>query len=148
MKKLTLVDYEDSYSQELDKDLTVPECLDLILKNTPPWIKQLLQIRNSIVRFLGLKTEGGEFQIENLKKGDVVGFISVEELNSECAIFQGNDKHLTFEIFETTLLCSTLVEFNNLFGRIYFYSILPFHKIIIPAMLSGLTKTVPQNKSH
>lgn len=149
MNKLKNVHYEDSYSQSLDQKLTVPECLDLILKNTPAWIKHLLQVRNFIVSYLGLKTEGDEFQIEKLKKGDVVGFVSVEELNSERAVFRGDDKHLnfvvTFETNQTTLLCSTQVQFNNLFGRVYFYSILPFHKLIIPAMLKSCSKARLKN---
>lgn len=149
MNKLATVHYEDSYSQEIDKDLTVPECLELILENTPIWIKYLLQTRNYFVSFFGLKTEGGNFQIENLKKGDVVGFISVEDLDSKCAIFRGDDKHLnfivTFEILDTTLNCSTQVQFNNTFGKIYFYSILPFHKLIIPAIIKNCSRVRLKN---
>jgi hypothetical protein len=149
MNKLTTVHYEDSYSQEIDGNLTVPDCLNLLLKNSPTWILHLLQIRNSIVGFLGLKTEVADFQIETLKKGDRIGFISVEELNSKCAIFRGDDKHLNFivafEIFNTTLLFSTQVQFNNLFGRIYLYSILPFHKLIVPAILKSCSKVRQKN---
>ncbi len=143
MNDLKVTHYEDSYSQELKTPLTVPECLDRILKNSPRWILSLLQARNVIVRLFGLKTEAGHFDISQMKKGDLMGFIQVEELNYQSAIFRGDDKHLSFLIvFETcatTFICSTQVQFHNLFRRIYFYSILPLHKLIIPRLLRALS---------
>lgn len=62
-----------------------------------------------------------------------------------------DDKHLNFRVSlflerqpnETTnknLTVSTTVEFNNWLGRLYFLSVRPFHKLIVPAMLKGIIK--------
>lgn len=139
---LKTVHYQDTYTQTLKTEASVPECLEVIMNGSPGWIKTLLKIRNSLVGFLGLKTEAGSFDLHRLKKGDHIGFLVVEEYQSDLAVFRGDDKHLNFcVIFEShakIFRCTTEVEFNNIFGRTYFYSILPFHKRIIPAMLRSL----------
>ena len=55
----------------------------------------------------------------------------------------GDDKHLNFRIWisiqpsltgsEVTI--STLVNINNLFGRVYLFTIMPFHKFLSRAQL-------------
>jgi len=55
----------------------------------------------------------------------------------------GDDKHLDFRIWisiqpglkgsEVTI--STLVKINSLFGRVYLFAIMPFHKLLSRTML-------------
>jgi hypothetical protein len=58
-----------------------------------------------------------------------------------------DDRHLDFRIVidvrqdrpsGQTLSVMTLVHRNNLFGRLYLAAVLPFHKLIVRRMLSGI----------
>jgi hypothetical protein len=70
---------------------------------------------------------------------------------NEEVILGEDDKHLNFRISlflqqkqnitnKKDLTISTKVEFNNWFGRLYFFSVRPFHKLIVPTMLKGIIK--------
>jgi hypothetical protein len=62
-----------------------------------------------------------------------------------------DDKHLNFRVsflieklgeeeFQLTLI--TVVNFNNFFGKLYFFPVKPFHKIIVPTMLKGIVRVL------
>jgi hypothetical protein len=67
-----------------------------------------------------------------------------------------DDKHLDFRVSlyldentetnQKQLTISTLVKFNNIFGKLYFMPVLPFHKLIVPTMLKGIIKQIHANK--
>ena len=43
------------------------------------------------------------------------------------------------------LTISTTVEYNNWFGKLYFFPVRPFHKLIVPAMLKGIIKKLEKD---
>ena len=123
------VDYKDSFSRILNgaKELTPDDFLNLTFSKYPKWIDWLLSLRNKLVKPLGLKT-GGQFR-------DMVKDQDKNEI-----IFGAKDKHLTFycslwcspkEEDKQILRITTVVKYNNFFGKLYFFVIHPFHKIII-----------------
>ena len=127
------VDHEDSFSRVLNnaKELTSDDFLNLAFSKYPKWIDWLLSLRNKLVKPLGLKTEG--------RLPDMV-----KDQNKNEIIFGKQDKHLTFycslwcspqEDNNQILRITTVVKYNNSIGRLYFFIIHPFHKIIIYSIL-------------
>lgn len=126
-------DYVDSFSRIVQSRRTVaPEDFAGMAFDRPPaWIGRLMKLRNRLVGPLGLKT-GGRFT-------DRVCGRSPDEI-----VFGMPDKHLTFHV---SLRCgekgpagqrlsmTTVVRFNNRLGRLYFFLIRPFHKIIVYATM-------------
>lgn len=121
-------DYADCFHREIisDKVLTVDRLFSLVFKEYPKCVVWLLKTRDALVKPFGLK-----------------GGISFEELiierNSEEIILGKYDKHLIFwvSVYSSsgkdtqTAAISTVVKYNNLMGRVYFYGILVFHKIVV-----------------
>ena len=71
------------------------------------------------------------------------------EQNAQEIVFGMPDKHLTFhaslwcgekEPGGQTFTITTVVKFNNRLGRLYFFFIRPFHKVIIRSMLKRVAK--------
>ena len=70
-------------------------------------------------------------------------------VNAQEIVFGMPDKHLTFhaalwcgekESGGQTFTITTVVKFNNRLGRLYFFFIRPFHKVIIRSMLKRVAK--------
>ncbi|HOO70543.1 MAG TPA: DUF2867 domain-containing protein [Spirochaetota bacterium] len=129
MKGLGSIDYCDSYMVIKDTDDSVDEITGRIF-TLPGWIQALLKIRQVfIVRLFGLKTGDHE--------------IPVIEKNEHEVVVGEDDKHLYFRISVmkkqaprgTGIYLTTIVKFNNLLGKIYFFFIKPFHKQVVKSLL-------------
>ena len=111
-------DYTDSFQKTISSEssIQVNDLFKLMFIEYPKWGLWLLKVRDLIVKPLGLKT--------NKTFIDLI----IE------------DKHLTFYI---SIYCSknynkrqsvsltTIVKYNNLLGKIYFYIIWIFHRIVV-----------------
>ena len=73
--------------------------------------------------------------------------------NKNEVILGEDDKHLNFRISllieaeneeNRKFSITTTVKFNNNFGKIYFYAIKPFHRLIVPVMLKGIIQQLIQ----
>jgi hypothetical protein len=123
----------------------------------PSWIGMLFTLRNKIVSLFGLKTSGDitnrESQLKNFKcePGERLGLFRVFDRTKNEVILGEDDKHLNFRVSlflspktedssKRILVVSTVVQFNNWFGRLYFFPVKPFHKLIVPTMLKGMIK--------
>ena len=126
-------DYLDSFSREaaVPKNITPDAFFDMVFSQFPCWIDWLLKLRNTLVKPLGLDTKS---RISD----------SVYERNTNEIIWGIPDKHLNFYVSmwcgsyengKQELRITTVVKYNNSIGRLYFFIIRPFHKIIISAML-------------
>jgi hypothetical protein len=113
----------------------------------PRWVDWLMALRNRIVRVFGLKTEpaqplqsGSE---QGIVAGGAVGIFLVLERSADEILMGLDDKHLDFRfslMLQTRTdgehaIASTTVRFKNVWGRLYFAFVKPFHRRIIPAML-------------
>jgi hypothetical protein len=105
------------------------------------WIKALLRLRNLLAAPFGLKTSG---ETEKPRR-ETIGMFPILAEAPDRLVAGFNDKHLDFRLVvdvagsnsdsSQQITATTLVKTHNLFGRIYLAIILPFHRLIVPAML-------------
>jgi hypothetical protein len=127
----------------------------------PKWIDTLFALRNNLVKWFGLKTTGNltnRQQFENFtgEPGERIGLFKVFHKTDHEIILGEDDKHLDFRVSlyldentetnQKQLTISTLVKFNNIFGKLYFMPVLPFHKLIVPTILKEIIKQINANK--
>jgi len=137
---LAHIDFADAYSGQADRTYRDAEhAARAVFANPPALVNHLMALRNRIVAPFGVKASL-DLRDRGLGKIDVFPIIS----NSASEIVVGgDDKHLDFRIWirvqpgprgsEVTI--STLVKINNLFGRIYLFVIMPFHKLLSRTLL-------------
>ncbi len=129
------------------------EIADLLVSVEVPGAEQLVQLRNLIVKPLGLKTSD---EIEPdapaprdraLDVGDRIGFFKIYRISEHEIILGEDDVHQDFRVSlyrqveaPSKLYAATCCQRHNLFGYAYLAAILPFHKMIVKGMLDGLTK--------
>lgn len=103
----------------------------------PKWIRGLMNLRNAIMKTLGLKEERNLSDLVSVKSDNV-------------AIISKSAKHLDLVIeFYTAKIdndnqeisVSTKVHFNNRMGRCYFAVIRPFHNVICKTLLKRAKTT-------
>jgi Protein of unknown function (DUF2867) len=103
------------------------------------WIEALLRLRNLIVAPLGLKTSG---EGDKASHG-MVGIFPVLSETPARLVAGFNDSHLDFRVVVDVIAraggqevtTTTLVRTHNWLGRTYLAIILPFHRMIVAAML-------------
>lgn len=124
-----------------------------IFLTAPGWIRWLLQLRNKLVKPLGLETEvrGAAIASEGpLEVGKHVGFFKIFERTDSHVLMGQDDKHLDYRVLvamepvepaarsttpQRELVVATAVCFNNALGTLYFVPVRPFHKRIVPALI-------------
>jgi len=130
------IDYCDTYRIAKTTNDTAEEIAAKIFK-LPKWVNGLMFIRDSVVRILGLKTS------KEIPEGQTTIFSIIEQQENEIVLGE-NDKHLDFRASvladrkNSFIYLTTIVRFNNLFGRLYFLPVKPFHKIIVKSRLKAV----------
>lgn len=153
LKQLYPVGYFDTFYFEvtIEKEIRPADVLISIFKQSPAWVSALMRLRNWLVKPFGIKVDAPdvtEFRriIENFDPGDL------DKPDNE-AILTMDDKHLKFYVsaivnvlpdHKKEVSVSTLVQFHNNSGRIYFFFIRPFHKLIVPATLKRALKNLTE----
>ncbi|MHC6157094.1 DUF2867 domain-containing protein [Bradyrhizobium elkanii] len=120
-------------------DLDARHAAEAMVARQPRWIEWLIALRNFIVAPLGLKTSGAADGAAR----DMIGIFPVVSETPERLVAGFNDKHLDFRLVVDvasagavrSITATTLVLTHNRFGRAYLTVILPFHRLIVPAML-------------
>jgi len=135
------VDFADTFSTTNKKD-SIQEVTNQIFNTAPKWVAFLFKIRNSIVKFFGLKTGIPDDYNEDFKVGGYVKFFKIYDIATNEIILGANDNHLNFRAIvsntENTshnIKVTTLVEYNNKKGKIYMNLIKPFHRMIVKRMV-------------
>lgn len=143
------VDYCDTFRTNQKGDESIDRITTEIF-SVPAWVERLMQIRNRIVRFFGLRT--GSTKDTNIKEYYPIGsravFFTVINRNEHEIVLSENDKHLNFRVSvlkeqrneTTTVYVSTLVKYNNFWGRLYFFFVKPFHKIIVKSLVKKMSR--------
>ncbi len=146
-KHISKIDFHDTFSVSLaTADMPIEEIFLAVFSHTPAWIENLLKLRNAIVGVFGLKTEGNdqEVTIENVRIGESRGLFKIYDITDQEVIAGEDDKHLNFRVSvlkqNDKLFTSTFVQYNNLFGKMYMTIIMPFHKLIVKAMLRSAVR--------
>lgn len=134
--------YIDSFAKEVvtQENITPDAFFDMAFNRFPIWIDWLLKLRNKLVKPLGLDTTS--------RFSDSVCEKSADEI-----IWGMPDKHLNFHVSmwcgeykdgKQELQITTVVKYNNWLGRVYFFIIRPFHRIIISSLLKHIKRRVAQ----
>lgn len=160
--KNTDFEYVDSFRGEfLDEknEISSKTIGKAFFTSAPKWIAQLFELRNRIVSIFGLKTPNKKNNrkelLDNFKceQGEKLGLFTVYHKSENEVILGEDDKHLNFRISllkedkanderRKNLTLSTTVKFNNWFGKLYFFPVKPFHKLIVPRMLRGIINQI------
>jgi hypothetical protein len=163
MLSLPHSDFADAFKCQLPENQ--PQNIDSVTRAIflmmPQWIIELLELRNTIVRPLGLKTSIDAVPSndqDELKPGTAVGVFEVLDRRLDQEIMLGeDDKHLDYRVSvqlereeeKCWVVVSTVVKFNNWLGRAYFVPVRPVHKIIVPAMMRyGLKSSISNASSN
>ncbi len=142
------IDFQDAFQMELTRpEVSIEDVYLRLFSQTPKWVAVLFKLRNRIVKLFGLDTGNGakEFRKEDIAVGKKIGLFTVYAIEKEELIAGQDDKHLNFRVSllkkDKLVTVSTLVEYNNLFGRIYMTIVMPFHKLVVKAMMRRVVKS-------
>jgi hypothetical protein len=131
--------FVDAFSLEVDGGaLDARHAAEKMFARSPAWIDALLRLRNMIVAPLGLKTSGAKETVR-----EMIGMFPVLSETPDRLVAGFNDKHLDFRVVvdvatfpdNQQVTATTLVLTHNLLGRAYLAIIMPFHRLIVPAMM-------------
>jgi uncharacterized protein DUF2867 len=132
--------FVDAYRLEVDGEaLDARQAAIRMMARAPRWVDALLVLRNIIVAPFGLKTSGAA---ERLPR-DIIGIFPVVSETPERLVAGFNDKHLDFRVVldvatsgqRQSVTATTLVLTHNRLGRTYLAIIMPFHRLVVRAML-------------
>lgn len=152
---LNKANYSDVFTANFisKKHISVEEIAATIFE-LPLWVEFLLYVRDRMVSVFGLRISKAQNGIDNLKsrkciEGDIFGMFMVVRKTENFIIFSEKDKHLDFILIITkkqnglNYLCSveTIVQYNNWLGRVYFFFVKPFHKLIVEKLINKLNRS-------
>jgi hypothetical protein len=132
--------FADAFRVEIsDRDLDARRAAERMLARQPRWAEALVSLRNLLVAPFGLKTSGAGL----VPPKDMIGLFPVVSETPDRLIAGFNDKHLDFRVVVDVtapggvrqVTATTLVKTHNRFGRTYLAIIMPFHRLIVPALL-------------
>jgi hypothetical protein len=160
IENMELYGYIDSYRTEPvmnGQTIDLNKFVKLFLYSSPKWVDTLMALRDKIVKLFGLKTSDRLTEnerhpdINDLKPGQQLGIFKLFALAENEVILGEDDKHLNFRVSillqpptdnraETRLSITTAVKFNNLFGKLYFLPVKPFHQLIVYSAMKNIVK--------
>ena len=132
--------FGDAFCIEVsDRDLDARRAAERMMARQPRWAEALLTLRNFLVAPLGLKTSGAGPGAPS----DMIGIFPVVSETPDRLIAGFNDHHLDFRVVVDVtasggarqVTATTLVKTHNRLGRLYLAVIMPFHRLIVPALL-------------
>lgn len=156
--------YSDSYTVQVEdknNQLTLIDAANAFVKPGPKWIDNLLKLRNFLVAMVGLKTPKDLKTNINcqFEPNELAGLFHVFSKTEHELILGEDDKHLNFRVslyFETMpnntctkqITVTTIVIYNNWFGRFYFFFVKPFHQLIVQTSLKINFQALELNLPH
>jgi hypothetical protein len=141
--------FSDSYSAPLTRpDLAITDIYAAIFAHPPLTMKLLLIVRNAIVRRFGLRAPAAAVIMRAELKGryavgETVGLWSIFFIDKNEIVAGGNDRHQDFRVSvlrvhaanEASVVVSTICTVHNLFGKIYLFFIVPYHRHAVKTLL-------------
>jgi hypothetical protein len=130
----------DAYSIAIEGTaLDARHAAEKMLARGPRWIAALLTLRNLMVAPFGLKSSAPS----RIGASDIIGIFPVVSQTPDRLVAGFDDRHLDFRVVVDVataghgqrVTATTLVLTHNLLGRVYLAVILPFHRLIVRAML-------------
>ncbi len=160
--------YVDSFQSEYLEQISDYDILGigrLFFSCGPKWADNLMLLRDKIVGVFGLKTSSqinsGHRNINTFKfePGEQLDIFRLYDKTENELILGEDDKHLNFrfsllldshniDVNHKRIVLTTLVEYKNLFGRLYFLPVKPFHQLIVKATLKDMIRKIVYSSSH
>jgi Protein of unknown function (DUF2867) len=137
---LTGAQFSDAFSVTVDGTaFHARRAAERMLGRSPRWIEALMGLRNFLVAPFGLKTPHPNGKIS----ADTIGIFPVLSESPNRLVAGFNDRHLDFRVVVDVtpsdqgqrVTATTLVLTHNLLGRAYLAIIMPFHRLVVRAML-------------
>jgi Protein of unknown function (DUF2867) len=148
--------FKDSYSAPLHhSDISITNLFFALFGHQPIWMKRVLVMRNHIASWCGLDvpTPAEIMNVEiksSYNVGDKIGPWPIFALSDNELIAGRDNGHLDFRLSVLRItvggapqvVVSTICLVHNLFGKLYLFFIVPFHKwgvrrLIADAVVSG-----------
>lgn len=132
--------FADAFRVEIgDRNLDARQAAERMMARQPRWAEALVSLRNFLMAPLGLRTSGAGL----VPPEDMIGIFPVVSQTPDRLIAGFNDHHLDFRVvIDVTgpgdvqqVTATTLVKTHNWLGRTYLAIIMPFHRLIAPALL-------------
>jgi hypothetical protein len=134
--------FHDSWCAPLaHPELGIVDIFFALFGHTPLWMKSLLIVRNAAARLVGLEAPTvAEIMKPRMREtyrvGEKIGPWPIFFIGGNEIVAGRNNKHLDFRLSvlkaadgETaSVVVSTICTVHNLFGKIYLFVIVPFHR--------------------
>jgi uncharacterized protein DUF2867 len=144
-------DFHDSYRAPLARpELRIVEIFFALFGHTPLWMKLLLIVRNAAARLVGLEAPTvGEIMKPTVRReysvGEKIGPWPIFFIADNEIVAGRNNKHLDFRVSvlkatdgaATSVIVSTICTVHNVFGKIYLFFIVPFHRKGVRSLMSN-----------
>ncbi len=143
-------DFRDSYRVPLTHpERGMAEIFFAVFGHSPLWMKAMLILRNALVRLAGLEVPAvAEIMTPEVRNtyrvGDKIGPWPVFFVGDDEIIAGRDNKHMDFRLSvlkvndgqAAHVVVSTVCSVHNLFGRIYLFFIVPFHRAGVQGLLA------------
>jgi hypothetical protein len=132
--------FADAYRIEVnDRALNARQAAERMIARQPRWADALVTLRNLVVAPFGLKTSGASPAAPR----EMIGIFPIVSQAPDRLVAGFNDKHLDFRLVVDVatlgvtqqVTATTLVLTHNRLGRTYLAIIMPFHRLIVRALL-------------
>lgn len=137
-------DWADRYEVlVLSERMTAAEAAWRVLGSAPRWVRNLLCFRNRLVPLIGLNATA------DTRHSDLVASLPLMHSDDSQTVFGYDDHHLLFRLVvdvregpadSQVVGMTTLVRCRSLLGRLYLAAAIPFHKAIIPSLLTAIER--------
>jgi len=138
-------DYADSYRMRLPDNCYagIDEVNQKLFSAGPDWGDVLMKIRDAIVGPFGLKTMKDLHPEKEAGTREKAGLFPVIKKTMNEVLMGEEDKHLSFclSIYleddgnARYVTATTIVKYNNWFGRFYFIFVRPVHQLLVPSTM-------------
>jgi hypothetical protein len=142
--------FADGYGLYVTPSVEAPEAARRAFLQSPAWVTGLLRLRNAVVKPFGLKTDLDRSQ-------QTIGTMAVISSAADEVILGMDDRHLDFRVAirtaplgheGTTVSVVSVVRTNNALGRAYLAAVMPFHRVIVPALLRRVASAAPASSQR
>lgn len=143
--------FHDSYCVPLTRpDAGIVDIFFALFGHTPLWMKAMLVARNAVAKLLGLEVPTvDEIMKPSIRReyrvGDKIGPWPIYFIAGNEIVAGRNNTHLDFrlsvlkvkEVDAANVVVSTVCTVHNVYGKIYLFFIVPFHRAGVRTLMSN-----------
>ena len=143
---LETLDYFDSQTVRLPREVTPLQAWNLIMEDPQPLLKIAFKLRDAVSKGFGVKSIGGfsGMSKETVRAGDYLDFFLVEHSDDTTLVLTERDRHLDVmtcvSVQGQEVSITSSVTVHNAFGTAYMLPVGIAHKVIVRNMLRRLQR--------